>query len=303
MSRRVIIHASPLIHYIRALAFVATICLLTGCWEEIEYRGPIASDSSANAKLTPTTEVAAAPTLPAADEPQTSPPAEEPDTSKLESDSAGATAPAQVSLAPPAEAPSTDLPTSDPPAMPEPAAADAPPAPVSTKRSAWILGSRFTLAALANDRGIAPDEVPKWFDEARTIAHALSVPLADLPKPPPQSPSYSPSREVLGHILNEEKTIGPLLATNYGPDHDAIFRLAMRANLLRVLNTPGSKAVATLSNSIAELGPRTGLPSELWQPLLDTLNDAATTSAAISTAVPQTHQKIEQHLASEHSGQ
>ena len=65
-----------------------------------------------------------------------------------------------------------------------------------------------------------------------------------------------------------------------------------------MLNTPGTKAVDTLSTSIADLGPRSGLPLALWQPLLDVLNERAA-SAAIRAAVQQLHERIETHLAAE----
>jgi hypothetical protein len=206
----------------------------------------------------------------------------------------------QTATDPATAAAPAEVPTVDPPAMPvSTTIAATPPATVNTKHAAWILGGRFSLAALANERGIAADEVPKWFDEARATADSLEVPLAALPERPLEAPSDTPSREVLGYILEQEKTIGPKLAAMYGEDHDAMFRLSVRTNLLRVLNRPGSKAVDTLSKSITELGPRSGLPSGLWQPLIGAMHDGAT-SAAIRAAVPQMHEKVEQHLAAEH---
>jgi hypothetical protein len=188
------------------------------------------------------------------------------------------------------------LPATDPPAFA--VSTTSPPAAIGTKRAAWLLGSRFSLAALANDRGIVPEEVAKWSEEARSMAELLNVPLAASPERPATPPSEGPSREVLGHILNQEKAIGERLAADHSEEHDAIFRLATRTNLLRVLNTPGTKAVDTLSTSIADLGPRSGLPLALWQPLLDVLNEGAA-SAAIRAAVQQMHERIETHLAAE----
>jgi hypothetical protein len=177
-----------------------------------------------------------------------------------------------------------------------------PPASAGTKHAAWVLGSKFCLAALANDGGAVPEDVTKWFEEAKLSAESLNVPLADLPKQPATPNAQAPSSNVLEYIVKQEKAIGDRLAADRDEQHAAIFRMAVRSNLLLMLNTPGSRAVETLSKSLAELGPRTGLPQELWQPLLDLLAQSAT-PAAIREAVPQMHADVEQHLAAERSSE
>ncbi|MCI0333785.1 MAG: hypothetical protein L0228_11250 [Planctomycetes bacterium] len=262
----------------------AAVCAGGGCWEKIEYRGTFPETAKSSTTPAPPAAVGDAPSP----QPQPAPTVGERYTAKVESNP---TTPPGT----PAEAPPTDPTATE---TPESATNESTPAAISTKRAAWILGSRFSLAALANDRGIAAENVPKWFDEAQTMAESLNIPLAALPERPATATPDSASREVLSYMLDQEKAIGPKLANDFGDDHDAIFRLALRTNLLRVLNTPGSKAVETLSKSITDLGPRSGLPIGLWQPLLDVLNEGAT-SAAIRTAVPQMHERIEQHLAAE----
>jgi hypothetical protein len=278
--------------------FVVPICLLVGCWEKIEYQGTFGTPTTPDTEPSPPVAVNDVP----GEQPQPAPTVGERYTAKADGDAtssldAGVESP--LPETPAAETPTPDVTETDPPAMPVSATVetDSPLAATSTKQAAWILGSRLSLAALANDRGVAPEDVPKWFDEARAMAERLNVSLADLPERP-SPPSETPTREVLGFILNEEKTIAAKLATDHGDEHDAIFRLAIRTNLLRVLNTPGSKAVATLSTSISDLGSRSMLPIELWQPLLDLLNNGAT-SAAIRAAVPEMHQRIDLHLAAE----
>jgi hypothetical protein len=187
-------------------------------------------------------------------------------------------------------------------AVSTPGKPDVPLASKTSKLAAWTLGSKFSLAALANDRGIVPESVPQWFEEARAAAQSLNVPLDDLPPRPTDASTDAPSREVLGYILNQEKAIGDRLSTDFGDDHAAIFRIAIRSNLLRVLSTPGSKPVETLATSLAELGPRSGLPKELWQPLLDR-TAADSTPAAIRAAVPQMHASVEAYLTAEQSSE
>jgi hypothetical protein len=277
------------LYCIRNLLFVLAVCLLTGCWEKIEYRGTFPENAKSN-------QVAAEPT--AAIEPPSQQP--EPAQAAREFDSAKFNSPPTIPSESNIETPPTEVPASDPAALPVSATVGAisPPASIGTKRAAWVLGSKFSLAALANDRGAVPEDVPKWFAEAQAMAEALNIALAALPARPSTAQSDTPSREVLGYIVEQEKAIGPQLAKAHGDEHDALFRLAVRTNLLRVLNTPGSKAVETLSASITDLGPRSGLPIKFWQPLLDVLTNEAA-SADIRTAVPRMHANVEQHLAAQ----
>jgi hypothetical protein len=159
-----------------------------------------------------------------------------------------------------------------------------------------MLGSRLSLAALANDRSIAPEDVPTWFEEAQQLAAQLKVPVAPLPEKPVDASGEAASKAVIAYLLDQEKAIGAELEQTGDVEMSALFRLAMRTNLLLVLNTPGSKAVDTIAKSIEALGPRTGLPPELWQPLLDMLKQLAS-PAAVRTAVRQMHTDVGRHLA------
>jgi hypothetical protein len=159
-----------------------------------------------------------------------------------------------------------------------------------------MLGSRLSLAALANDRGIGPEDVPKWFEEAQVLGTELNVPIVPLPDKPTDATGEAASKAVIAYLLEQEKAIGAELEKSGDLQMSALFRLAMRTNLLLVLNTPGSKAVDTIAKSIEALGPRTGLPTELWQPLLDMLKEQAS-PAAVRTAVRQMHTDVGRHLA------
>jgi hypothetical protein len=297
-SLRVLPHAHAL-HCIRLLQIVLPVFLLTGCWEKIEYQGTFPAEMGSSPAAAPP---AIADETGGAQQEQVARSNGASNTARVDVDLE--TPPETSSEAPPTEMPPAgtpvvEMPLSNSSAMPgvEPVDARSPSDMFTTERAAWTLGSKFSLAALANDRGAAPESVSTWFDEARSMAERLNVPLANLPQADLSSPNV-PSRAVLGYILDQEKAIGPKLATDHGDDHDALFRLAIRTNLLRVLNTPGSKPVEALSKSIVDLGPLSGLPIDTWQPLLDLLNDGATADA-IRTAVPQMHEKVEQHLATE----
>ena len=188
-------------------------CCVTGCWEEIEYTGP--DPAAAQNAATPPVEgsqPAESPSEPLA--PQTVA------TDSTNSDASGfadelansmgsePTTPAETTVAadPPATQPETNLlpfETADDPSSPPPdSEAIAPPtegepdiseqattvpdtansAPSKTRLDAWLLGSHLSLAALANDRGLAPENVQKWLDSAKLHAAALGAVVGDLPE-------------------------------------------------------------------------------------------------------------------------
>ncbi len=298
-------------HYIQRLSVVLVLCVLAGCWQEIEYRdpGPIANAPADEAAPQPRAPAEAAraevatTTDTTATEATTAP---EPESVGGRYASSTDSGPSSAIEAPPETTPvdparpettSTEPPPSDTPAIPAAATVETPPVPTSqAKHAAWMLGSKLSLAALANDRGIGAEDVPIWFEEAQLMAADLKVPIAPLPEKPTDTSSEEASKAVIAFLLDQEKAIGAELEKGNDLEMSALFRLAMRTNLLLVLNTPGSKPVNTISRSIEALGPRTGLPPELWQPLLDMLNQQAS-PAAVRTAVRQMHTDIGRHLA------
>src|SRR3954452_1436235 len=46
---------------------------------------------------------------------------------------------------------------------------------LNVRRAAWLLGDRLSFAALAHDRGLALESVPRWFDEAQSAAKAFGT--------------------------------------------------------------------------------------------------------------------------------
>jgi hypothetical protein len=166
---------------------------------------------------------------------------------------------------------------------------------VSTQRAAWRLGSDLSIAALANERGIAADQIPKWVAETQEMARLLNVTVAPLPNRPAEVPATGAPNAVK-YLAGQLTSIRGQLDTTYGIDHAALFDLALRSNLLLVYNAPGSAGVQQIAKSIADVAPRTNLPSSLWQPLLDALDNNAP-EAGIRLAVRKLHADVDAHLA------
>jgi hypothetical protein len=163
-----------------------------------------------------------------------------------------------------------------------------------TRLDAWLLGSHLSLAALANDRGLAPENVQKWLESAKAHAAALGVVLADLPEKSVTG-NQTTSRQVLSYLFVQGQQIGRELAKQHGADHAALVEVALKSNLLRVLYSPGSGTTEAISGAIAQAAPRADLPATLWQPLLDLLA-AKADPAEVRKAVQSFHAEVERHL-------
>jgi hypothetical protein len=195
-----------------------------------------------------------------------------------------------------ADAQTAAAPATPPEAEPTPASSQPePPAAPNTRLAAWQLGSRLTLAALAHDRGLVPEDAAKWFAEARAAAELLGTSVAELPEPAAATEGDGGSRRVHDYLFQQGQRIWRELTDRHGADHAALFEVAVRSNVLLVLYQPASPSVDALANSIREAAPKAELPAELWQPLLDTLADQSP-PAAVRDAVRRMHADVEQFL-------
>jgi len=168
--------------------------------------------------------------------------------------------------------------------------------PTNTELAAWQLGGKLSLAALANDRGVAAESVQNWLADCRSLAATLGTATADLPEPAAADDGQAASRAVLNYLLSQGQRIGRDLARRHGGRHPALFEVAMKSNLLRVLYEPDSLATAKLSAAIADAAKRAELPAESWQPLSDALA-AKADLAELRKAVQRMHADVERHLA------
>jgi hypothetical protein len=264
------------------------LCLLAGCWQEIEYRDsdPV---SSQQAQASDTGQEPADQTPTRMAEPASfSESGDRRDVPLADASTTGTPNPIETK----------QLPTTDAETQTVPAAVEdvLPPESVNTRRTAWILGSNFSLAALAHGRGIAADKVPVWFQDARDAAETLGTSLAELPERPAASDSETTSHQMLSFLFDQGKQIRDDLTTRHGIDHAALFDVAVKSNLLLVHYAPGSSAASQISTSIAEASPHAKLPEDLWRPLLDMIAGGEP-PAAVRTAVRKMHADVENHLS------
>ena len=123
---------------------------------------------------------------------------------------------------------------------------------MNTKRAAWLLGNRLSLAALANDRGIAAKSVPEWFAEAQQAAKILKTTVPELPSPAASGDTEPASKQVMNYLLVNGQRIGHELTKQYGSAEASLFEVALKSNLLLLIYRPGTLTVDSVSAAIQE---------------------------------------------------
>jgi hypothetical protein len=165
-----------------------------------------------------------------------------------------------------------------------------------TRRMAWLLGSKLSLAAFQNDRGAPAHEVTKWFDQSRSLAQQLGVSVGDFPARSDASGTGGTPSQALDYLFDEGRKIGRTLALRHGDVAAALFELAVKSNVLLALYQPGAPIAGALAEAIRQSSERARLPAELTQPLLDQLASGAT-AAEVQDAVFSLHVEIDRYLS------
>jgi hypothetical protein len=171
------------------------------------------------------------------------------------------------------------------------------PSPVeraATRRAAWNLGSKWSLAALARERGVSPDDVAKWLAHSRQLAQSLGTSLNDLP-PLVAADRGASMAMIAKYLITEGQRIGRDLADKHGLDHVALFELALKSNVLLVLYEPRSPVSEALANSLAQARETSGLPAQMWQPLLSAVAEGREPEA-VRRLVFQLHENVDRSL-------
>jgi hypothetical protein len=154
----------------------------------------------------------------------------------------------------------------------------------------------LSLAALAHDRGVAANDVPAWFEEARSAAKLLGTTVPDLPNPAAADDKEPASPQVRSYLGVQYQRIVGDLSKRYGAEESALFEVALKSNFLLLLYSPGSSTTTSISDAISRAAPQARLPSQLWKPLVDLLGKQSSL-ADVQTAVRQMHNDVDRYLA------
>jgi hypothetical protein len=165
----------------------------------------------------------------------------------------------------------------------------------NSRLAAWQLGSKLSLAALANDRGVAKDKVASWLAQSRQLATTLNTVFAALPPTGAADQSGKPSRGVLRYLSQHRAQIVHRLSQHHGAGHAALFDVAVNSNMLLVLYQPGSPDSIAITAAIGESAAHSELPSELVEPLLESISSGAD-PVEVRKQVQRFHAEVERRL-------
>jgi hypothetical protein len=251
------------------VAALAILLPCVGCWEEVHYEpspktaAPDAAAEAVDPAADPNeTSVGTTPVVPA-------PSGEElfaGDPPPLANDPGAQT---------PVGADST-LVAADPPApvevaVPSPHAVAA--VTAAERRAAWTLASNWSLVATLQTTDLAPNSYEEYLAAAREAGDSLGIATPPLPT------GDTPAKLDAATIADLQTGAGPKLADAVSERLDdaagAAARLAVRAHLLLLTYTPAGSTVWSDAADIRDAGVASGLPVELWGPLVEQLERRA----------------------------
>jgi hypothetical protein len=154
----------------------------------------------------------------------------------------------------------------------------------------------MSLAALANDRGVATQNVPAWLEHSRKAARFLGTTVSDLPEPTSTTESAAASKQVINYLLVNGQRIGSELSKRHNTGESSLFEVALKSNILLVLYTPDATEGKSIARAISQAAPKAQLPAELWQPLVDAIEKQAG-AAEVRAAVQKMHTDVDKYLS------
>lgn len=200
--------------------------------------------------------------------------------------------------APPAVDVGESPPIAGEPKLPLDTTATEPPSNASpnSRLAAWSLGSTLSLAALANDRAASEDKVTGWFDSARQQATALGTTVTELPPRPAADEIDMEGQRAMEYLFGQGRVIGPHLGSAFGDDHNALFEVALKSNMLLVRYQPEAPISKLLAAAISQAAERAQLPPELVQPVLQAV-EAKAPVKDVRDAVFDMHAHVDKYLS------
>lgn len=144
----------------------------------------------------------------------------------------------------------------------------------SQKRLSWELGSKLSLASVLHSETNDKALVARQFALAQSAASKLGIRLPALPAK--TGDKIKDSAAVLHYLLaSTGGPIGNILQERLGPEHAAIFEIALKSNILLILYGPGEKEGATIAGVIRKRMGAANLPSAMTDKLLQLIDQQA----------------------------
>ena len=162
-----------------------------------------------------------------------------------------------------------------------------------TKLTAWQLGHKLGLVAALRSQGVE-SEVNRYFVQSLVLARELG--LRELSLPERTGRDAEDSAIILGYILQDQEGIHYQLSRQYGEEHAQLYQLAAKSMLVAILYSPeGGDLLISLIRGIQRAAIASGLPDNLWTPLLDKMSESSSYSI-VKEELFQMHNRTENYL-------
>jgi tetratricopeptide (TPR) repeat protein len=137
----------------------------------------------------------------------------------------------------------------------------------SKKRLAWELGSALSLAGVVFAESSDTALIGRQYARASSAAAALGLKLPPLPVK--KGDRVEDSASALAYLLGSTGgPIGKILQQRYGPEHAAIFEIALKSNILLMLYGPGEAESNAIAGVIRKRQVTANLPDVMTRQLL-----------------------------------
>ncbi len=160
----------------------------------------------------------------------------------------------------------------------------------TTKGGAWLLGDNLSLAALLYNQSAPADMTQRFLDKAKKIAEIFEIEIK--PFPAKASDTAEASADIIHYLIaGDGAQVGVALAKKFDDEHGMLFEVAVKSNLLILLYAPGDDLGKSISQVIQSRLGSMSLPRNLWQPVVDLVNQGATADQ-VKEAVFKMHKDI-----------
>ncbi|TWT47438.1 hypothetical protein Pla111_10520 [Botrimarina hoheduenensis] len=161
--------------------------------------------------------------------------------------------------------------------------------PYNTRHLSWLLGAKLGLAQLAGAEGATDDEVRLWSEESNRLLKQLKLSAVA----PPAVGSSATTR--LQQLLSSAEKLGDQIAAVHGPDHAALFEIALKTNALLALFDERPALAGPVARATTAAAERAVIPGRLWRDAARRIEYAQSRQEAFD-AVTQLHAEVEAYL-------
>jgi hypothetical protein len=272
-----------------ALAALAALVACSGCWEESHFTPPAETPPPVEATSAATDSTPADAVILKAppESPSPSEPVVLPDPPDVPPRDAPVTLPDPPAAAPPA--PVTSFST-EPDELP-PAAS--PPTTENEQLHAWRAVSQWSLAAAMQAKGLDAAQYDPVLAEATAAAGAIGL---ELPPLPASDSDDSTEQAVIDSLRDDAgPAVAAALGKKFGAAEQAAAELSIQSRLWLLTYTPQNDAAVAEAAAARQAAQASGLPAELWAPLVQ-LVEARAEFLAVRQAVFDLDRRVEAHL-------